>query len=310
MYKKLFLPSPVQKKRALLVQPKMLVGYCLLLVAFSFISLRTIVKNPDVLGYATNVSVSELLADTNKMRVERGLESLSINEQLSKAAAAKAKDMFEDDYWAHTAPDGTEPWDFIDASGYKYSYAGENLAVDFANSSSVVNAWYDSPTHRDNLLNKNYTEIGFAVVDGELNGRKTTLVVQMFGRPRYISPNLAAAKTEPLESVVIPAPAAALETNNEPVTETIEEDLAYQLAFEQEPVELAAGSVLNAEDVFSVSKYIAILLGLFISIAFAVDGYVVRRLGMLRVSGHTILHIAVLILAIFGIWYTNIGLVL
>ena len=46
-----------------------------------------------------------------------------------------------------------------------------------------MTAWMNSPTHRDNVLRKDFTEVGFAVVDGTLGGEQTTLVVQMFGKP-------------------------------------------------------------------------------------------------------------------------------
>ena len=61
---------------------------------------------------------------------------------------------------------------FIEQEGYQYIYAGENLAVDFSESSEVIEAWFDSPSHRENLLSHNYSEIGFAVINGELKGRK------------------------------------------------------------------------------------------------------------------------------------------
>jgi uncharacterized protein YkwD len=72
------------------------------------------------------------------------------------------------------SPDGTEPWDFILGEKYDYIYAGENLAKNFSTFDDVVEAWYNSPSHKENLLNKNYTEMGFAIVNGELNGYETT----------------------------------------------------------------------------------------------------------------------------------------
>jgi hypothetical protein len=68
-------------------------------------------------------------------------------------------------------------------AGYQYEYAGENLAKNFLFSKNVVEAWMDSPTHRENVLRPEYTDVGFAVVNDVLNGEETTLVVQMFGKP-------------------------------------------------------------------------------------------------------------------------------
>ena len=98
-------------------------------------------------------------------------------------AQRNAGDMFAFNYWAHNSPSGRDPWSFFQEVGYKYIYAGENLARDFMNSESVVEAWMNSPSHRENLLNPNYKEIGLAVVNGTLNGVETTLVVQSFGTP-------------------------------------------------------------------------------------------------------------------------------
>ncbi len=258
---------------------------------------------PSILGYATNISSQDLLVYTNNERAEYGLPSLTMNPALSKAAESKANDMFVYDYWAHTSPSGKEPWDFIVASGYDYLYAGENLAVDFAESKSVVNAWDQSPSHKANLINDNYSEVGFAVVNGELEGRKTTLVVQMFGYPRN---QLARVPVEKTNSASIAPPEIVPEVIEEPgiVLDDTPELASAKLIPQPE------GAVLNSSDVFNVSRYLAILLGLFLTIMFAVDGYYVRRFGVLRVSGHTFLHLVLLVLAIIGIWYSSIGLVL
>jgi len=136
-----------------------------------------------VLGYASSISSSEVVELTNIEREKIGLSPLTVNAKLSEAATAKAAHMFQHDYWAHIAPDGTSPWTFIKHSGYAYTVAGENLARDFSDSASMVQAWMNSPTHKDNIVHKKYTEIGIAVVNGKLGGVETTLVVQMFGTP-------------------------------------------------------------------------------------------------------------------------------
>jgi uncharacterized protein YkwD len=92
--------------------------------------------------------------------------------------------MFTNQYWAHTSPQGKEPWDFIRIAGYTYQAAGENLARDFMGTGEMMDAWMNSPTHRANIVSSRYQEIGIAVVNGNLDGTDTTLVVQMFGRPR------------------------------------------------------------------------------------------------------------------------------
>jgi len=136
-----------------------------------------------VLGEETDVTSQRLLDVTNEQRSKEGVAPLSLNKQLAAAATGKAKDMFTNQYWAHVSPDGTTPWYWFREVDYRYSYAGENLAKGFTTSSSLMTAWMDSLEHRENVLNPNYQDVGFAVVEGSLNGETTKLVVAMYGSP-------------------------------------------------------------------------------------------------------------------------------
>lgn len=177
----LFLPHQVNNHRAKLLHHDSLVTILLFLIIFGFSISFIRSRVPAILGVATNITVSKLLEETNRERVENGYTALRLDSNLSKAAQVKAKDMFAKNYWAHNAPDGKTPWAFIVDSGYQYIYAGENLARDFDTSEEVVAAWTESASHRANILSSNYKDIGLAVIDGRLNGRETTLVVQIFG---------------------------------------------------------------------------------------------------------------------------------
>lgn len=299
-----FIPQSKYGKRSALLRYKAMVAYAFFLLSLFLSTYLIKLSVPAVLGYATNVYTQDLLTDTNEVRRNAKLAPLTVNYDLEKAAQAKAKHMFAHNYWAHTSPSGVEPWDFIIASGYDYLYAGENLAIDFNNSKSVVDAWYASPTHKANLVNDKYTDIGFAVLDGELQGRKTTLVVQMFGKPRsgvFVKSDRSAT--------VVPKEITELinEVSDLPLGQVKPLDKTSSIKVSAEPL---AGTVLNAEGFFNASRYLAITIGLFLSIIFAIDGYFVRKYGVLRVSGHAILHILILLLAVFAIWYTNIGIVL
>lgn len=139
------------------------------------------------MGTATDISTQELLLLTNKARQENGALPLVINDTLSKAALLKGKNMFAKNYWAHYAPDGTAPWAFFDQVGYKYTYAGENLARGFTKTDDVVKAWLTSPTHRENVLSPKYRDVGFAVLSGQLNGEKTILVIELFGNKQGVA---------------------------------------------------------------------------------------------------------------------------
>lgn len=160
-----------------------------------------------ILGVKANVTAADLLADTNAERVKAGEQPLHYDEQLSSAAFLKAQDMLKQQYWAHTAPDGTTPWQWFAKVGYNYAYAGENLAKNFTTTDATVAAWMASAHHRENILNTHYTDVGFAVVDGVLNGEHTTLVVALYGQPASMvagvmsAPNAVAAEGQQLSFV-------------------------------------------------------------------------------------------------------------
>lgn len=176
-----FVPKENNNFRAKALHTDFLTLYLIVALVLTVVA-KQMTTVPNVLGIATDISTTKLLNLTNKEREAHSLGSLTYNEQLAQAAYNKARDMFKKNYWAHYAPDGTAPWEFIVAANYNYEYAGENLAKNFMFSEGVVDAWMKSPTHRENLLRKEYDEVGFAVVNGILNGEETTLVVQMFGK--------------------------------------------------------------------------------------------------------------------------------
>ena len=166
----LFLPHQHNNHKA-----KILWTRSLLILVGLFVMGRSIVDitiglRPGILGYASQIDVGKIVEYTNQNRIKSGAEKVTLNAQLNAAAAAKVDDMFKENYWAHVSPKGTEPWTFISNAGYKYQHAGENLARDFSNSKDVVNAWMNSPSHKKNLLDKRYKDMGLAVKDGYLNG--------------------------------------------------------------------------------------------------------------------------------------------
>lgn len=185
-FRHFFIPSETNNFKAKLLHLDFLTFYLLLAVFFGLLYNKTTLSvfyQGAVLGATTDITAEKLFELTNKERIKYGLSPLKYNQTLANAAYEKAQNMLKLNYWAHYAPDGTTPWDFFMSSGYKYKYAGENLAKDFSLADAVVAAWMDSKTHKENILRKEYDEIGFAVVDGYLTGHQTTLVVQMFGSP-------------------------------------------------------------------------------------------------------------------------------
>jgi hypothetical protein len=149
-----------------------------------------------VLGDKAAISTDTLLTDTNAERVKNKLPPLALDGKLSQAAFLKAKDMLAHQYWAHTAPNGATPWQWFSEAGYNYSYAGENLAKNFHSADAVTAAWIASPEHEANIVDEHYTQVGFAVVDGVLSGKETTLVVALYGTPADATLPVAAISNE------------------------------------------------------------------------------------------------------------------
>jgi hypothetical protein len=138
-----------------------------------------------VLSFSTEMSVGELLRVTNDYRSRHNAGPLVNHNYLNDAAQAKALDMAKNDYWSHNTPSGEEPWLFITNANYLYLNAGENLAYGFATSRETIAGWMNSPTHRENMLDSNYTEVGFGFVnsDNYVGNGKQTIVVAMYAKP-------------------------------------------------------------------------------------------------------------------------------
>ena len=272
----LFIPSENNNYRAKALHIDFLTFYLILAMIFSFsFKITHLAKN--ILGVATDITIERLFQLTNNERIKNGLKPLTYNEKLARAAFEKAKDMFAKNYWAHYAPDGTTPWDFILASGYQYQYAGENLAKDFMFSEGVVSAWMNSKTHRENILRPNYEEVGFAVVNGVLNGEETTLVVQMFGKPfeekEFLANETKKNTTNKLFSP--PSPTIVLEKETR-------QTAAPVLAKES-----STKPLVNAK---KISFNFSLLIFSFLIIALISDLYFAYRLKIIRLSSKHIAH--------------------
>ncbi|MET0779629.1 MAG: CAP domain-containing protein [Candidatus Saccharimonadales bacterium] len=174
----------------------------------------------NVLGYATDVNASGLVAGTNNQRAAAGLGSLALNGTLNQAAQSKANDMVSRDYWSHNTPDGATPWTFFANAGYGYKNAGENLAYGFDSSDSTITAWMNSPEHKANIMG-GYTEVGFGIANSA-NYQSTgpqTIVVAMYATPQAVAAAPAPVAPKPAAGAPItaPAPAAAAPTPETPV---------------------------------------------------------------------------------------------
>lgn len=225
----------------------------------------------NILGFATDITVDKLYQLTNEQRQKNGLATLQYNAKLADAAQKKAQDMFAKNYWAHYSPDGNTPWQFILASGYQYEFAGENLAKNFLFSQGVIDGWMNSQTHRDNILKPEYSDVGFAIVNGVLNGEETTLVVQEFGKPLT----------------------ASVTTNNNnllPVPQAKAEEIKTQPVKTEKSTIISQSKTQPKINLTKVSWDINVVFLAFLLVALALDFYFAAKFNVVRIGGKSLAH--------------------
>lgn len=272
-----FLPHPETHKKAHLLSIPALLGYILIFLILQ-LSLNIVGRvNPGVLGINSSVTQQELIKLTNEERQKIGLPTLIENPKLNQAALEKGKNMFAENYWAHYSPTGKDPWGFIQGAGYKFSYAGENLARNFYNSSEVVSAWMASKTHKENILNSHYQEIGIAVLEGNLNGQPTILVIQEFGGP-------------------VEAIAKAPQSSNIPTpTEVSKPNLAINRNLTAGITQSNSSKVLV--DPYQLNRSLAFGVLLLLGSLLILDLYIIRRRAITRLAAHHLPHLALISVA-------------
>lgn len=103
----------------------------------------------------------------NQERAKAGVKPLTADKALSAMALDKAKDMYNKGYFDHTSPTYGSPFDMMKTYGINYTYAGENIAKGQKTPQEVMQAWMNSPGHKQNILSPNYTKIGVAYYNSE-----------------------------------------------------------------------------------------------------------------------------------------------
>ena len=291
-----FVPQYSNNHKAKALHNSSLIAVLLLVIVYQFVIAAIPFTGTKVLGYAANISVGDVVALTNAKRVESGVGELQINPLLNEAARQKGEDMLAKDYWAHVAPDGTEPWKFFSDVGYVYRYAGENLARDFSNAQSAVDAWMASPSHKENLLSTKYQEVGIAVVEGDLNGVDTTLIVQLFGTRSLADQVKVPEFNEGVEVATVASlgvddisPTPTLAISPTIVPEEIQEVTVVS------EIQASDGIVGSAQvSPFSLTQGFSLaVLGILLAVI-VVDAVVVIRKRVPRVSGRSLAHFAFL----------------
>jgi uncharacterized protein YkwD len=137
---------------------------------------------PDVPSGGTTYAES-IVDAMNRERAAHGLVPLRLEPRLSLAAEDRVADMMRKRYFDHVSPDGINPFTWVRQRGYRYRLVGENLALGYRSSQSVVNGWMNSPGHRANILESGFDEVGIAFVnESPQRGYRGPLVVALYGR--------------------------------------------------------------------------------------------------------------------------------
>ncbi len=227
----------------------------LLLVSQVFFFIFTYIIAPNSKQIASIIA-SSLVQQTNSERLRIKISDLKTNVKLEQSAKLKANDMASKGYFAHNTPDGKNPWYFFNMAGYDYEYAGENLAVNFVESKDVTNAWMNSKSHRDNILNDKYTEIGIATAEGKYKGKDAIFVVQHFGKPKTNS-NL-------IDNLVKETSGTLAKANNQNVLGATDSNV--KVSFIHRILSMTGSLNITIEFAIGILSLIALLIALLIKI--------------------------------------------
>lgn len=211
--KLLFIPFKANNFRPKFLQSKFLLYCVICLLIIKIISIVVFINFPKNVFFA-DVTRTTLITLLNQERVSLGLQPLVENQKLDEAALLKAKDILEKDYFSHQSPEGITPWYWFLKTGYNYKYAGENLAIGFLNSKDVYKAWFNSISHKENMINPNYREIGTAILTGDFQGNNTTVIVQLFGSSKTTNTPIT-----PIVEKIVKEESAVIENTSELVVE-------------------------------------------------------------------------------------------
>lgn len=227
LLKRLFIPNATNEYAPHSLRTMALCGMtALVIISFSITNVQTLVWITSEWMVST-ILPAVIVEDTNEERETDALVPLVRNETLDRAATLKAKHMAANGYFAHVSPEGFSPWHWFDEAGYGFVHAGENLAVFFTDSSEIVDAWMASPTHRENIMNGNYREIGIGTAEGEFEGHETVFVVQLFGTPAAtaFAEEISRAEAVPeAEEADVDETAFAVFPGSEPLVAGVAED--------------------------------------------------------------------------------------
>lgn len=195
--KKYFIPHAGNNYHPHILHAKRALFYSALFVSMKLIAVLVVLSLPLRVFVMPDVLAQEqkqIVALTNVMRTDLGVNELIVRPMLEKSAQAKADDMVVNEYFSHTSPEGLTVREFLRQAGYRYSTAGENLAMGFSTAEQVIEAWKNSPTHYANLIDKDFIDLGVGLSGGVYAGEPVVYVAQHFASPSALTAVTVATK--------------------------------------------------------------------------------------------------------------------
>jgi uncharacterized protein YkwD len=135
-----------------------------------------------------NSLIDQVLALVNIQRSQAGLKPVKLNSALTASAQAHTQDMAFNDFFGHRGSNGSTSDQRALAAGYNYLSVGENIAAGFSTPETVVQAWMDSPSHRENILHSSVEDmgIGFYFLENDPGSTNYRYYwTQDFGKPLF-----------------------------------------------------------------------------------------------------------------------------
>lgn len=130
------------------------------------------------------ISRTAVVQETNNVRSAAHLPRLYQSTALNRAAVAKAESMFQQQYFDHTSPSGQRFWSWLGVDRRRFSQLGENIARGYKSEKVLLQDWMKSGGHRANILGTGFTHIGVGIRSGVLQGKRSTVIVQLFGKKK------------------------------------------------------------------------------------------------------------------------------
>jgi uncharacterized protein YkwD len=192
--------APVLHRKRHLVYSVFAIGIKALVICITLLLPLDVFVTPDAL----EAQLDAIIVETNRVRAKEGEGPLEKHTQLAVSAALKAADMRDNAYFAHTSPSGVGVADVIRLGGYRFEYAGENLAMGYSTAKDVVRAWKESPTHYKNLVHPVFQDMGVGVAVGSHGGVPVPYFVQHFGTPKGTDVSVLGMFIDDTEVMVLP----------------------------------------------------------------------------------------------------------